>query len=82
MEWLTKYINTVSSSTKGKLDLTDVVKLVRNGVIVAVGAFLAYISGNAAGVNVGEYTPIIVPLFALAVDAAYRWFKDNTKVPE
>lgn len=82
MEWLTKYINTISTSTKGKLDLTDVAKLLRDGVMVAVAAFLAYISGNAAGINVGEYTPIVVPLFALAMNAAYRWFKDNTKVPE
>lgn len=82
MNWFTKYINTISTSTKGKLDLTDLVKLLRNGAIVAGAAFLAYVSGNAAGINIGELTPIVVPLFSLALDAAYRWYKDNTKVQE
>lgn len=74
--------NLVDSSSVGKLDLTDVKKLIRNALIVGAGASLAYLSTNVVGLDLGTSTAILVPLFSMGIDALYKLFKDNVKVVE
>lgn len=72
----------ISTSPRGKLDLTDLKKLGRNTIIVAVGAGLAYLTSNIVNVNVGELTVFVVPVLSFLVDAVYRYHRDNLKLEE
>lgn len=81
-KFLEGVLGKLSTSAGGKLDLTDVGKLVRNAGIVGVGAALAYMVGNVGNIDIGSATMVVVPVCTFLLDAVYRYFKDNVKVEE
>lgn len=70
------------TSAKFSLDLTDVVALVKNGLFVAVAAFITYLINNLSSLDFGAYTVLIVPVVTLVLDAVAKWLKDNSKTPD
>ncbi len=79
--------NVVSTSPAGKVDYTDLLKLVKNGLISGLSAgllaVLAYIGANVEHVNFGDIAPYVLPLipaFHIGIDFLVRLVRDNTKV--
>ena len=65
------------------LDLTDVAGLFKNALLVAVAAFLTTVVNNLGNLDLGVYTPLVVPMVTVILDTIIKWTKDNTnKVPE
>jgi len=66
-------------SGKFKLDISDLVQLLKSSAVVGLAAGLTYAGQNIGGLNIGSATPFVVPIVSLAIDAALKWVKDNTK---
>lgn len=60
-----------------KINLNDLKALVRNSLAVGAVAGLSYFGANAAGLDMGAYTPVILMAVATSVDAAIKWIKNN-----
>ena len=61
------------------LDVSDVVVLFKNALLVAVAAFLTAIVNNIGQLDLGGYTPLVVPIVTVILDTIIKWTKDNTK---
>lgn len=61
------------------LDVTDVAVLFKNALLVAVAAFLTAIVNNIGQLDLGGYTPLVVPMVTVILDTIIKWTKDNTK---
>ena len=61
------------------LDVTDVAVLLKNALLVAVAAFLTAIVNNIGQLDLGGYTPLVVPMVTVILDTIIKWTKDNTK---
>ena len=66
-------------SGKFKLDVSDLVQLLKSSAVVGLAAGLTYAGQNISGLNIGSATPLVVPIVSFAIDAALKWVKDNTK---
>lgn len=75
-----KSVFTVDGDTSpaGTLDMNDIKKLARNGLIVGAAACITYFSTHLGGLNFGEYTIIVVPVIAGGLDLLYKWLKHNS----
>lgn len=69
-------------SKKFTLDLSDVKNLLKNAALVAGAAFLTTLVNNMAHLDLGQYTPLIVPIVTMVLDSAIKWIKDNTEKEE
>ena len=65
-------------SAKFTLDAGDLIKVLKNGLLVAVAAFLTYIANNLQAIDLGQYTALLIPIVALVLDTIVKWAKDNT----
>ena len=61
------------------LDVSDIVVLFKNALLVAVAAFLTAIVNNIGQLDLGSYTPLVVPMVTVILDTIIKWTKDNTK---
>ena len=61
------------------LDVSDIVVLFKNALLVAVAAFLTAIVNNIGQLDLGGYTPLVVPMVTVILDTIIKWPKDNTK---
>lgn len=62
-----------------QLNKADVLKLVKNTVLVGLAAGLTFLGENLASVNLGPSSALIVPVVALAINTFVRWITDYTK---
>lgn len=69
-------------SKKFTLDLSDVKNLLKNATLVAGAAFLTTLVNNMAHLDLGQYTPLIVPIVTMVLDSAIKWIKDNAEKEE
>lgn len=65
------------TSDKGKIDLTDFAKLLRNGVIYGLGTMAVYILTQLSGMDFGYYTPIVIGVCAGLIDALRKALKES-----
>lgn len=66
-------------SEKFKLDTTDMKKLGKNTLLVAVAAGLAYLGQNLIHIDLGMTGAFVVPVISMVLDSVITWAKDNTK---
>ncbi len=64
------------------LDVGDIASLLKNALLVAVSAFLTVLVNNLASLDLGQYTPMIVPMIAVILNTAIQWVRDNSKEVE
>ena len=64
-------------SAKFTLNAGDLIKVLKNGLLVAVAAFLTYVANNLQAIDLGQYTALIIPIVALVLDTIVKWAKDN-----
>jgi hypothetical protein len=67
-----------SSSGALKLNFTDIKKLGVNALLVGAASTILYLSNGIKSEDFGAFTPIVIPLVTAALEAAYRWVKDNS----
>lgn len=66
-------------SAKFNLDAGDLIKVLKNGLLVAVAAFLTYIMNNIQVIDLGQYTALLIPIVTLVLDTVIKWAKDNSQ---
>jgi hypothetical protein len=66
-------------SDKYSLNVDDMKKLGKNALFVGVAAALAYLGQNAANLDLGSATVVLVPVITTVINAVMTWAKDNTK---
>ena len=80
---MNKFIQIILGQVKNtsgafKLNYVDFLKLVRNGLIYGAGTALTFISQNLSGVDFGVYTPVVVMVISVVIDALRKCLVDNT----
>lgn len=66
-------------SDKFKINTGDLMNVLKNGLLVAVGAFITYIMNNLHIIDLGTYTALVIPIVTLVLDTIVKWAKDNSK---
>lgn len=66
-------------SKKFTLDMSDLLGVGRNALLVGGAAALTCVAENLHVVNLGMWGPAIVPVFAVVLDTAIKWMKNNKK---
>lgn len=65
-------------SKKFNLDLSDVVRLGKNALLVGGAASITYVIQNLGELDLGDMGALVVPIVALSLDTVVKWMKDNT----
>lgn len=68
--------NVPDSSPKGKVDSTDVAKVVRTSVFVALASGLSYLLTNISPDVLGNYGPVITLVGTMALDFLNKLVKE------
>jgi hypothetical protein len=67
----------MEESKKYQLNTKDM-KSVATGAYIAVGgALVTYIAEAIMTIDFGEYTPIVVAISSVVINAARKWLADN-----
>lgn len=66
-------------SDKFKINTSDLLNVLKNGLLVAVAAFITYIMNNLHVIDLGTYTALVIPIVTLVLDTIVKWAKDNSK---
>ncbi len=66
-------------SNKFKINTGDLINVLKNGLLVAVAAFITYIMNNLHIIDLGTYTALVIPVVTLVLDTVVKWAKDNSK---
>jgi hypothetical protein len=61
------------------VDVSDLVKVGKNALLVGVAALLTYLGENLANLDLGNASALVVPIVVVAINTVVRWVKDNTK---
>ena len=69
--------NVQHTSDSGKLDKNDAFSIGRQAVFVGLGAAVAFLSSHLVGLNLGEYTMVIVPITTVGLNALQKWIASN-----
>lgn len=68
-----------SGSKKFKLNVGDLWKVGKMALLVGGAAALTVVAENLQMVDIGMYTPLVVPIIAVGLDTAIKWMRDNSK---
>lgn len=80
LDIIRKIINLgASTSPSNTINSVDVKKILRDAVIVGVGASLTFLLDSVHVIDFGVYTPLLVPILTTALNTAVKWIKDNSK---
>jgi|TARA_B100001094_G_C18191838_1_gene807824 hypothetical protein len=63
-------------SKRFKLNWSDLTVVVKNAILVGGAAALTVVAENLQVVDIGLYTPLVVPIIAVALDTAIKWLKN------
>ena len=66
-------------SDKFKINTGDLMNVLKNGLLVAVAAFITYIMNNLHIIDLGTYTALVIPIVTLVLDTIVKWAKDNSE---
>ena len=61
---------------KFSIDKLGWIKIWKGALIAVGGALLTYIAQTAGNLNFGEFTPIVVALMSILVNAGRKWIED------
>lgn len=65
------------TSTPGKVNPTDVAKLIRNGIVYGIGMMAVYGLSSVSGMDFGFYSPLIAGICAGLIDTIRKSLTDN-----
>jgi len=63
-------------SKRFKLNWGDISGVIKNALLVGGAAALTVVAENLHVVDIGLYTPLVVPIIAVGLDTAIKWLKD------
>ena len=66
-------------SKRFTLDVGDLWGVARSALLVGGAAALTVVAENLHIVDIGLYTPMVVPIVAVALDTAIKWLKNGDK---
>lgn len=62
-------------SSKFTLNKTDLSKIGKGALVAAGGALLTYLLGELPNVDFGQYTPIVVTVLSIAINAGLKFLQ-------
>jgi hypothetical protein len=71
-----------SDSKRFAFNWNDFINLGKNAGLVGLAAALAYMGDNLGELDMGTSSALFVPIFAIMIDAAVKWAKNNQKPSE
>lgn len=66
-------------SSSFKLNTKDLLIVGKNALLVGGAAALAVVGQNLHIIDLGPYTPVVIPVVTIGLDTLIRWMKDNSK---
>ena len=69
-------------SKKFTLDMSDLLGVGKNALLVGGAAMLTYVSANLGHLELGMWGPAVVPVVAVVLDTAIKWLRNNSKKDE
>lgn len=69
----------VIGSKRFRVNVSDVLEVVKNGALVATAAFLTYVVQNVGSIDMGENLLLVVPMLTMGLNAVLSWVQDKTK---
>ena len=74
------FFNKVDDTSKpNKVDVTDIAKILRDGGIMAVVAFLTFLVDNVGLIDFGEHSVLVVTVVTAIAQFARKFLTDNGK---
>lgn len=64
------------NSKRFTLNWNDISSVVKTALMVGGAAALTVVAENLHVVDIGMYTPLVVPIIAVGLDTAIKWMKD------
>ena len=61
---------------KFSIDKLGWIKIGKGALVAIIGALLTYVAQTAGNLNFGEFTPIVVALMSILVNAGRKWIED------
>lgn len=62
-----------------EINKKDLMIVTKNALLVGGAAALAVVGQNLHILDLGPYTPIVIPAITIGLDTLIRWMKDNSK---
>lgn len=69
----------LSGSSSFALNMTDLVSVGKNALLVGLAAILTYVGENITKVDLGSMSALVVPVTVVIINTVIKWVKDNTK---
>lgn len=69
-------------SKKFSVNTADLWNVLKNGGLVALAAFITYLMNNLHVIDLGQYTPLLIPVVSLVLDTIVKWAKDGAETEE
>ena len=66
-------------SKKFSVNTLDLLNVLKNGGLVALAAFITYFMNNLHVIDLGQYTPLLIPVVTLVLDTIVKWARDGAK---
>lgn len=67
----------IAVSRKYQLTFDDLGKIGKGLLIAMAGAGLTYLTEQIPNVELGDWTPVVVAFFSVAVNLARKWLEEN-----
>ena len=62
-----------------KLNGTEIVSVLKTGLLVGAAAGLAFVSESLINIDLGALGPLVVPVVTVGLQSIITWIRDNTK---
>ena len=62
-------------SQTGKVDQQDLIKVAKGAGLAAAGAGMTYVTAWITSTEFGDWTPVVVAVWAIVVNAARKWIQ-------
>jgi hypothetical protein len=83
LDFIKKIANSINTpaatSDAGIVNKTDIKSILIKAGISGVAAVAAVLANNLAGLDLGQYTALVVPVIYSALTALQKWAADNSK---
>ena len=71
-------VNKADTSVANTLNTTDVQKIVRDALLVGAAATITFCLNSLGAIDLGVYTPMIIPAISVIFNAALKYVKDSS----
>lgn len=71
----------MQGSTRFSLNSIDWKKIGIGALVAGIGAVLTYLTEVIGGINLGEWTPVVVGIWSVIANIVRKWIADHSTNP-